>query len=120
MGRKVTAYEAKDGSLHLDESNAQRRDIEILDQNVLELFDSVANSLSRDAISEKPKSAHTPERYKAMLAVLFSNHAGSVEKILELIEERKDLKNEVGDSEDDSDEDDDDDSEDDDEEEEED
>lgn len=102
MGKKVTAYQAKDGSLYLEEVDQQKRDLEIIDESVLGMFDSIANELSRNSGAAKPKSSYTPERFKSLLAVLFANSTDNVEKILELIEERKQLKLEIGDDDDDS------------------
>lgn len=87
MRVKVTAFKAKDDSIHMKEEDQVKRDIEILTAEIDVMYTGIAEHLAEEApFSDdwRAKAISGTDEFKIMLESLFSDHVLKAREIFRL------------------------------------
>ncbi|MET0980104.1 MAG: hypothetical protein ABWX90_02510 [Candidatus Saccharimonadales bacterium] len=79
---RVTAYQAKDGSLHLEEDGQIFRDIALADKSVADHIQGISTVCSQRTRNRHIAAISQPEEFYEMFAYVFQHERGMVDQIL--------------------------------------
>lgn len=79
---KVTAYKAKDGSLHEQQVDQLQRDLDLTNESFTQHVTGIATVCSQRTANRSMAAISSTEDFREMLSYLFLHHRDMVDQIL--------------------------------------